>query len=117
VPQAKLNQYCVDRSDLNAIPSTRVADLCGLDVVFAIRLEKSQRSESFNELASRLRPGKALQQFLQDQAGGEHLVCAFKRTSKHLYGLGGTPSVAAESQRPDGRVNEQAHDLRARSAL
>jgi hypothetical protein len=117
VPQAKLNQYGVDGSDLNAIPSTRVADLCGLDVVFAVRLEKSQGSESFNELASRLRPGKALQQLLQDQAGGEHLVCAFKRASKHFYGLGGSLSVAAESQRPDGRVNEQAHDLRARSAL
>jgi hypothetical protein len=81
VPQAKLNQHCVNRSDLNAVPSTGVANLCGFDVILAIRLEKRQGGESLNQLATRLRPGKALQKLLEDQAGCEHLVCALKRTS------------------------------------
>ncbi len=117
MPQAKLNQHCVDRSDLNAIPTAGVAHVRGFDVVLAIRLEEGQGGESFNQLATRLGPGEALQQFLEYQTSCEHLVCALKRTSKYLNGLCQTFSVAAEGQRPDGRIDEQAHDRRARSAL
>jgi hypothetical protein len=56
-----LNQHCVDRSDLNAIPAAGVAHIRSFDVILAIRLEEGQGGESFNQLATRLGPGEALQ--------------------------------------------------------
>ncbi len=88
MPHAKLNQQCVNRPDLDTVLSAGVANLRGFDVVLSIRLEKGQRGEPLDQLATRLGPSKALQQFLEHQAGGEHLICPFKCASKHLYGGG-----------------------------
>jgi hypothetical protein len=44
VPQAQLNQYGIDRSDLNAVSSTSVANPGGVNVVLAIRLVTRRRS-------------------------------------------------------------------------
>jgi hypothetical protein len=112
-----LNEHCVDRPDLDTVSAAGVAYFCGFDVVVAIWLQKRKGSESLNQLGSRLWPGKPLQQLLEDQAGSEHLICAFKGASKNFYGLCGSVSVTAEGQRPDGGINEQTHDRRARSAL
>lgn len=117
MPQAKLDQHCVNRSDLHPVASTRVAELGGLNVVLAIRLEERERGEPLNQLVAGLGSGEALEQFLKDQPSSEHLVCTFKSSSKHLDCLRRSISVASESQRPDGSVYEQAYDLRDRSAL
>lgn len=117
MPHAQLDQHRVDRSNLNAVLSTSIADFRSFDVVGAIGLEERQRGKPLDQLATRLRSRKALEQLLEDQPGREHLVRAFKSAPEHFDSLGGCPSVAAESQRPDGRVHEQTHDLRARSAL
>ena len=76
VPQTELNQHCVDRSDLDTVPAAGVAYFCSFDVVLAIWLQKREGGESLNQLGSRLRSSEPLQQFLEDQAGREHLVCA-----------------------------------------
>jgi hypothetical protein len=101
VPQAKLNQHCVNSSDLYTVPPTSVANFGGFDVVVAIGLQECQRSKPLEQLAACLGPGEALQQFLQDQTCGEHLIRSFKSSSKYFYSLSRGFSVAAKRERPD----------------
>jgi hypothetical protein len=101
VAQAKLNQYRVNSADLYTVPPTSVANLGGIDVVVAIGLQECQRSKPLDQLAACLGPGKALQQFLEDQTCCEHLLCSFKSSSKYFYSLSRGLSVAAKRERPD----------------
>lgn len=117
VSQAELDENGIDRSDLNTLPSASVANFGRLDVVFAIGLQERQSGEPLDQLSACLGTREPLQQFLEYQPRREHLVCSFKSTPKSLYGLGRAPCVAPEGQRPNGRVNQQAHERRARSAL
>jgi hypothetical protein len=101
VPQAKLDQHCVNSADLCAVPPTSVANLGGFDVVVAIGLQECQRSKPLDQLPACLGPGEALQQFLEDETCCEHLICSFKSSSKYFYSLSRGLSVAAKRERPD----------------
>ncbi len=102
---------------MKAIIATGVANFRSVDVILSVWLQEGQGGESLNQLTTRFGSGEALQQFLENQACCEDLVCTFKRASENLYGLGGVLSVATEGQRPDRRVYKQAHERRALSAL
>jgi hypothetical protein len=117
VPSTKLNEQGIDRADLDTVSATGVTNLGCLDVIFPIRLEECDGAEALDELGACLRPREALQKFLQDETGGEDLIGAEKRASQdgHL-GLR-LRVVAAQRQRPDARIDEQAHRLRTRCAL
>ena len=71
VPGAELRQDGVDRSNLDAAPSAGAADVGRRDVVLAIRDEEGQGSEALDDLVPCLRPGEALQEFLEDEPGRE----------------------------------------------
>lgn len=114
---AELNEYRVDGSDLDAVAPALVANLCSFYVVISVWLQESKRGKPLNELASRLRTRKTLEQLLKNQACGEDLISSVKRMLKQLDFGHGSHGVSAESERPDAGVNEQTHGLRVRSAL
>jgi hypothetical protein len=64
VSDAKLNQHCVNSSDLDAVPPAGVPDFCRVNVVLSIWLQEGEGGESVNQLTSCLWSCKALKQLL-----------------------------------------------------
>jgi len=58
--KAKLNQQCIDRPDLNAGPSAAISQLSCFDMIVAVRNDKRQRPEPFDDLLACLRPREPL---------------------------------------------------------
>ena len=106
----------IDRADLNTSGTQRVAHARRSDVIFARGREVLQRSEHLDDL----RPGSfrddALEQFLQDQPGGGDDLTTGERIAQRPDLGHIRRSVPAQRERPDARVDEQAHP-RERSAL
>ena len=115
--ETELDEYRIDGPDLNAMPTTGVADLGRFDVVVSIRLQESERGEPLDQLGTCLWPGKTLQQLLQNQPGRKNLVGSIERVLKRLHFRHNCVRVTPEREGPDAGVDEQAHGLRARSAL
>lgn len=63
---ADLRDQRVYRACLNTAFATLVAELCGGDVIFTVRVEQRKRGEVINDQVSCLGPGKPLQELLQD---------------------------------------------------
>lgn len=85
-------------------------------MVLTVRLYQCERGESFDDL--RVCPGscEALEQFLQDEAGGNNAIATgeslFERLDFRFFSL----DISPECERPDAGINEEGH-LRERSAL
>ena len=65
---AQLGKECVNGTDLDAGSAAANAKCCRADMVVAIWLKQRQSSKAFDDLGLRLWTGKALQQFLENQA-------------------------------------------------
>ncbi len=78
VPNAKLRQQGVDRSDLDTAAATFVAQLRGVDMVAPIRNQQRQGGKSIHNSLAIPRSGKALQKLLQHQAGRENCLAGFE---------------------------------------
>jgi len=114
---AELDQQCVEGPDLDSATATRVSDLGGFNVVFAVRHQECQGRKPLHELISRLGPGEALKQLLKHKARREHLIGTKERVAQGRYFWRALLGVAAQRKGPHARVDEQAHGLRDRSAL
>ena len=68
----QLRKEGVDGADLNAGSAAGISDSCGANVNFPVRLNEREGGKALNDLRLRLRPGEALKQFLQDQAGSNN---------------------------------------------
>jgi hypothetical protein len=113
---AHLRDQCIDRADLHTRSPALVAQLRGGDVIVTVRMHERQRTEPLHDRRPGLGAGKALQQFLKDQAGGHHQLNAGQGVRQHGdFGHHGG-RVAAKSERPDARIDEQTH-FRDRCAL
>ena len=86
-------------------------------MAFAVWLEKFERGESFDHVTARLAPIEALQKLLQNQTCREDLARPLESVLKRRDFCNCWRGVAPEGERPDARVNEKAHGLRARSDL
>lgn len=113
---AKLDQKRINGADLHASTATAVAQFRRSDVIVAVRLQYGQRSETLDDLSPRFGAGEPLQQFLQDQSGGDHDITAEQRFLERMDFGFSCRSIAAQRQRPDAGINEQSH-LRERSDL
>ena len=82
VADTKLREQGVYGADLNARATALVAQFGGPDVVLPIWIEKWQRTKSSDFFLARARPGESLQQFLQNQAGGDDGVAVFERLAQ-----------------------------------
>ena len=65
---AELCNQGIDRTHLHAGLATGIPEICGRDMVFSIRLNQSQKGETFDNLYSRFRSSESLKEFLQNQA-------------------------------------------------
>ena len=85
-------------------------------MILAIWRQQRKRCEPLDNLSPRLRPRKPLQQFLQDESGGDDDICSGERFLERLnFGLFAL-DIASECERPDARIDKEAH-LRERPAL
>ena len=94
-----------------------IADFGSFCVVFPIRLQEAKRAEPIDQLAMRFGACKPLKKFLQHEAGSKDLVCPIESVPKHADFGQYSDSVPAKGERPDAGIDEQAHCLRALSAL
>lgn len=113
---AELGEDRVDRSHLDSSPPGTIANLGGFKVVVTVGCDERKSSESGDDRLLRARPLESLQDLLIDEArrNNELAVCQRSLQGAHLDEVGRW--VAAKSQRPDARVNEQAQS-RERSCL
>ena len=116
MPDAQLSDQSIHCSDLYSRPTAHGAQIgCG-DVVFSIWLDQRERTETADDLGSRLRRHKSLKQFLKHQAGGYYYLRPRKRFLQNgNFGFGGW-CVAPQRQRPNAGVNKKRH-FRDRSVL
>lgn len=106
----------INRADLNTNGAQRVADARGGDVVIAGGRQVLQHSERFRDLCPGSLWDDALEQFLKDHPGGGNDLTTGERISQRPDLRDVRRSVSAQSERPDARIDEQAHP-RERSAL
>jgi hypothetical protein len=116
VTNAQLRDYRVDRADLQAGAAATIAQVRSVDVIQPVRSQERQRRKTVDDVLSRLRTGKSLQQFLQDQTRDHNGFTTFERVAQYANLRGGRNLVSAERERPDARIDEQGH-RRERSAL
>jgi len=111
VPDAQLSNQGIDRANLDACPAAPVPQFGGCHMIFAIGLQQRKRCKALDDLFTRLRPGKSLQQFLKYKSCRGNNVCAqqgvLEMPNLRFRGSG----IAAQRERPDTRVNKQRHDL------
>lgn len=114
---AHLDEQGVNCSNLNSPPPAQVPDLSCFNVVFSIWLEERKGCKSLQELGPGLGSGKALKEFLKDEASGKDLIGAEEGMAERVYLRRRLLNIPTERQRPDACVDKQAHRLRPRSAL
>jgi hypothetical protein len=78
----ELREQSVDGPQLHAGAAASVAKRRGLNMIVPIRHEKGKSRKALDDVLSRPRAGKPLQQLLKDDAGRHNEVFAFQRISK-----------------------------------
>jgi hypothetical protein len=116
VPDTKLRQERIDRSDLKATAATVVAKVRSGSVVFALRHDQRERSESIEDLRSRFRAAESLEKLLKNQTGGEDRSFALKSLGQEVHARIAVKPIPAQGKRPDTGINEDLQ-LRDRAAL
>jgi hypothetical protein len=116
VPDTKLREECVDRSDLKAAPAALIAKVCGGSVVFASWHDERQGSEPIEDLRSRFRAAESLEKLLKNQPGGENRSFALKGLGQEVHARMAVLSIPAQGKRPHTSIHEDLQ-LRDRAAL
>lgn len=116
VANAELSKERIKGSGLYAMSTTDVTQFGGVDMVLPFRHQEGQCRKPLNDLLSRFRPGKTLQEFLQDEAGGQDRVPVLEHPDQchDLCSRGGP--VTAQRKRPHAGIDENAQS-RERSDL
>lgn len=109
VPDTELCKQCVDRAYLQASLPAMIAQDSSCNVVIPIRDQQRERREMPDDLVVRFRAGETLEKFLEYQSRRHHPVAALQRTFEGTDFSDVFRPVAAQQQRPDTRVDEQAH--------
>ena len=113
---AELRQNGIDRAKLQTGATTAISEFRRIDVILAVGRQKWQDCESVDDVFARPRAGKSLQQFLQDQPGGQDSIATFEGIAQRRYLRGRRDLVASKGKRPHAGIDEQAH-RRVRSTL
>lgn len=106
----------IDRANLNTSGTQRVTHASRSHVIFARGCEVLQRSKHLDDLCPGSFRDDALEQFLQNHPGRGDDLTTGERTPQRLDLGHIRRSVPAQRERPNARVDEQAHP-RERSAL
>ena len=113
---AKLSQQGVDRADLNPGSTTSVAQLGSIDMILPIWSDERQSGKPLDDVRTRVRAGKTLKQFLENEPGSHDDLFTCERIAQFLDLRGHDFLIAPESEEPDTGVYQQGH-RRDRSAL
>jgi hypothetical protein len=116
IANAQLGDHGVDRADLNAGAATEIAEIGRFNMIAAVRRNQGDGAEAIDDFAMSARAGKALQQFLKDEPGGDDVCAIGERELESRDFWYGRWGVASEGQRPDTGVHKEGQ-LRDRSAL
>ena len=116
VPDTKLCDKCVDRSNLHARSAAQVPEVGRGNMILTIWLDQGERREGLDNLLACLRVREALQEFLQDQARGHDHPCPGQGFLEHVDLMPVNFGIAPEGERPDARIDQERH-LRERSTL
>jgi len=98
VPETKLREERIDRSDLKAAAAALVAKVCSGSVVFALRHDQRQRSESIEDLRSRFWAAESLEKLLKNQPGGENRSFALKGIGQEVHARIAIMPIPAEGK-------------------
>ncbi len=116
VPNAKLREKRIDRSDLKAAAAALVTKVCSSNVIFALGHDQWKGSESIQDLRSRFRAAESLEKFLKNQASGKDRSLALEGLGQEVHARIAVTPIPAQGERPDTCINEDLQ-LRDRAAL
>ncbi|MEI6031778.1 MAG: hypothetical protein WCQ20_11525 [Synechococcaceae cyanobacterium ELA739] len=112
-----MDKQGINGSDLYTPTAAGIADLGGCDVVLFVGLKKGEPRKTLHELVPAFGACKTLQHFLKHQSSGEDLLGAQESGTESANFSQSRLAITAKGQRPDGRVDQQTHRWRSRSAL
>jgi hypothetical protein len=116
MPQAKLCQQRIDRTDLKTSAAAFVSKFGGVDMIASLRYDHGECRKPIDDLRPVPRPGESLQKLLEHEAGGYQFFADLEDASQFSHVRGLVLRGTSQRQRPDIRVDEQAQ-WRDRSAL
>ena len=85
VTNAELRDHGVDRADLHTGAAAAIAQLRSIDVIHPVRSKQREGRKTVNDVLSRLRARKPLQQFLQDEACNYDCFTAVESVAQYAY--------------------------------
>jgi len=85
-------------------------------VVGSVRLDEGEGTEAFNDCSDSLGARESLKEFLEYESSCYDYVRTGERLNQSLYFWLVRRCVTAEGERPDARIDKEAH-FRDRSAL
>ena len=98
VTDAELRNHGVYCADLYTGTTTAIAQLCSVDVILPVGSQERQSRKPVNDVFTRTRAGKSLQQFLQDETCGNNGFATFESVAQYPYLRGSRGLVAAECE-------------------
>lgn len=113
---AELSEQGVDGADLHPGAAAPIAQVRGVDMVLPIGSEERQGGEPLDDVLARARSGEPLQQLLQNQPRRHDDFPNFQSLAQRFHFRRAGGFVTAQRERPNARIDEQAH-RRERSAL
>ena len=116
VADAQLRQERIDRANLNAITTARVAKRRGFDVIGSIGHEEGKCGEPLQDLLTGFRSREALQQLLQYQTCRQDRFAALNRLNQRGDLWSRRRPVTSQCKGPHAGVHEETQ-LRERSDL
>lgn len=109
VSNAELSIERIDGSYLHAFPPARISQLGRGNMVFPIRNNQGKSGEPIHDGLLSLWTCKSLKKLLEDQACGENGFARLKGLLKPTNLGAWWWSISTQGQRPDARIDKQAH--------
>jgi hypothetical protein len=75
---AQLGEQGINGANLQAWATAAIAQFGSINVVLSIRIEKWQSGKSFDDLLAGTGTNESLEEFLEDQSGGDNYFAAVK---------------------------------------
>jgi hypothetical protein len=116
VADAQLRQERIDRANLNAMTTARVAKRRGFNMIGSVGHEEGKCGEPLQNLLTRFRSGEALQQLLQYQTCRQDRFAALDRLNQRGDLWSGRRPITSQRKGPDADVHKETQ-LRERSDL
>jgi hypothetical protein len=79
VPDAELCEERIDGCDLCSSPTARIPEIRSIDVIAPVRRQKWQGRKTVQNFSARLRTGKSLEEFLENEPGCDDLCTSLDR--------------------------------------